>query len=358
MFEAKAIVLGLLLVPGTLAAQDANVSTKIACATCSIDVSAVVRLVAPERSGTSFTTSSRVVRAQDGGYYVSPLATVGVMVFDRDGRYVKVIASQEGKGPGEMGRGGLLHVQPGGGDTLVIYDQINSRRSVFLRSGQYLASSPVPRSSSYVPMSGGRLAFFRSSADPAHAGLTIHVADSAGANVKSFGLTEGARATKTFVDDRLVAAFDGTFWSIDMLRFAAYHWDVDGRHLGTLRQQPSWFKPFTKPDPTVMFLDMLTDIRPAQEGIWMLVGDYLDVPPEKMGPNGPPISESTRMYDSVLQLVDTDRHEIIASRRIDVYVSGFVQDPLDQKRQRQMYRVIELPDGDLVIDISGIALRR
>jgi hypothetical protein len=147
-------------------------------------------------------------------------------------------------------------------------------------------------------------------------------------------------------------AGNGRVWSAYRTQYVVELWDTAGALVKTLARRASWFQPYVErrvgsgepPQPWVMA------IRENLEGQLL---SLVTVPIDDYTPRGPRYDESRKdqLYDTIVEVIDTETGELVASERLPQYLLNFLDD-------QHVYGYRLSPDGNPLIDVWRLRLVR
>ena len=337
----QCLVLAALAAP--LAAQDSVVIVPDApaCATCSLDISAVVEL--GDREGPGIVAQlnapyalARVVRSDDGDYYVPGYLGDGRLLrFSSDGVFQEAIG-RRGEGPGEYD---LPVLVGGSADDLTILDVLSPRLTT-IRGGE-VATWRLPfRFDGLDVFPDGRHVYNALSSEPDRIGHPLHVYDPASRRITSSLGDEGFRAARmdpgiTEVRRRVAVAADGNIWAARSNRYRIDKWSPDGDHIARIERDATWFRPWEKwlgVDYEVRPLPAIVGLRDWGDGLLMVVMRVADADWQPLTPTLEPVpghamiepTQEDELYDTVIEVLDTRSGTVLARTRVDERVVGLV----------------------------------
>ncbi len=338
---ACCLLLGTLAAP--LNAQDSVVvvTDAPACATCSLVVSALVEL--GDREGPGIVAQlnapyapARVVRSDDGDYYVSGhLGDGRLLRFSSDGVFREAIG-RRGEGPGEYD---LPVLMEGSADDLTILDPLSSRLTT-IRGGE-VATWRLPfRSGGFAVLRDGRHVYNAFSSESDRMGHPLHVYDAATRRITSSFGDEGARGFRMdtglpALRRRVAAAADGNIWAARGNRYRIDKWSPDGDHIARIERDAPWFRPWEEwpgVDYEVRPLPSIVGVRDWGDGLLMVVVRLADANWRPIRPTLVPLAshetiepvQREELYDTVIEILDTRSGKVLARTRVDESVVGLV----------------------------------
>jgi hypothetical protein len=325
-------------VSGQAPARSTIVPDAQACTRCQIVRTLVVTLRDPAGRALIGGTAPVVARDRQGRYFVSDLVRTSVAVFDSSGAF-RTSIGRAGSGPGEFRF--IQRLFAGPGDSLHIFDQVLSRETVVSPGLQVVRQRALPgRNLPFVRLADGRLVVNHVSGSPELAGLPLHLVDTSGKIVRSFGSDRQVyRAGFEGILRRSLAPGDsGQVYAARNQEYVVEQWDVNaGSKIREYVRRPDWFKPWTVEPPlsrTKAPQPRLYDgLFPSPEGLlWVLVAlpdpDYRRAV-QPGGPHGYQISDINRYADTMVEVLDLQRGRVVTRRRFDelspsMFASGLV----------------------------------
>ena len=255
------------------------------------------------------------------------------LVFGSDGQYVASVG-RPGQGPGEFQR--IVALKPHEDGRIDVFDAVAMRLTSL--SPEYevvdtvaLEIMPTPRilllpSDEYLLYSDVRTAD--------RIGVPLHVVTRGGEVRASFGSSDGGRLLPQRFSGRKVArAWPRGIWSAHTYEYAIELWTMEGSLRLSLRREADWFPPIQFEDE-VESPKPITTIQSVREDnsglLWVLsaVADedwesYLET-----GADGFPrlVGSNAQLFDTVVEVIDPDEGQLIARRRVDEFLSGFLSD--------------------------------
>jgi len=250
-----------------------------------------------------------------------------VAVYDSRGHLLRRFGGK-GEGPGEhLGIDVLLVTR---GDTIHTFDNTLRRHSVFSPAYQYVRSSSTPgQVFDAVELSDGSLLLNADFPTPSSVGFPLHLLDSNGEVIRSFGAdVPRYRADMMYDLPRAIAAAqDGRVWTVPRLRYEPWVWSLEGKVL-EVRRTPTWFPPQSSVGSGGR--GRTAPATPWVSGVWHDGGEnlwiLLSVPDPNWTPptppangrreGGPPV-DWDRRYDTIVEVINTRTGELLGSSRFD-----------------------------------------
>lgn len=300
------------------------------CAACRV----IHTIVATLDSETSAISGEPVALAQvsDRLFMIDRRDRASILMFAKDGRFLGTIG-RRGHGPNEFAN---LSNFAASGDTLYAFDNGNARIVLLSSSGAFLSERPLQTTIVHggiatdkgMVLNSTILTFER-------IGLPLHLIDEQGVITRSFGSPRPVlRPDKPGEQLRALArSADGGIWSAHRTSYVIDHVESAGEHT-SFRRDPPWFPPDVprpigtgkSPPPWIMGI--------AQEARGRLVV-LVNVPdPNYTAILGPrrqstfglhyDVSRREELYDTVVEVLDTDRRRLIVTDRLPFYLVGFL----------------------------------
>jgi hypothetical protein len=308
-----------------------------ACPDCWIQFDTVATLGDPEGPGVIESERNTLAVDPQGRFYVLGQQAASVKAFSPEGRFLARIG-RDGEGPGEFRWAYTLHVD--GSGRIWIGDILLSRITVF---------DPEHRLERTIPVRGFNLAFdaFPLPGDsvlvagygltPELLGRAVHVLSSDGDRARSFG--EPPHPVESGDPHRLIRsvapARDGAVWVASRDRYLVELWSKEGHRAAALRRDVDWFDPIPPsagdpPPPRAFFRSVHED----PEGLlWVTLG----VPTERWreaaerdpsSPHGWRMVDDDLWMNTVVEVIDPDGAQILASVRLPRHHTGVFRDRL------------------------------
>ena len=327
---ARCLVFGSLAAP--LGAQDSVlvIPNAVACATCSLKISAIVEL--GDREGPGIVGEQAYIgRSDDGDYYVSSSLQPGRLLrFSPEGVFQDAIG-RSGEGPGEYI---LPMLMAGSADNLTILD-IRSFRLTTIRDGEVTTTKLPFMSEDEAVLPDGRQVYSAIVYEPDRIGHPLHVYDPDSRRItRSFG-DEGVRVdrsdrSQTALTRFVAVATDGSIWAAHENRYRIDKWTQDGVRIARIERDASWFRHWVdwpgsayevKPEPAIV------GIRDWGDGLLMVVVRVADTAWRPMRParieRGHELitaAQYEELYDTVIEILDTRSGTVVARAQVDARV--------------------------------------
>jgi hypothetical protein len=263
-----------------------------------------------------------------------------VKFFDEEGRYLRSFG-RRGEGPGEFRITNLIALLPG--DSVEIYDLGNRRFTVISPDFALGRTSRAidllsPR---MVHLDDGTRIMNGALYTPEGLGLPLHRVDVDGGVLGSFGADPPIRDLTARGAVRRLLATSGsrTVWSAALPRYRLEEWTLDGERVRILEREVPWFRPHDGSNDRAADgtpLPYLRAIHLDDNGwLWIVVwvpalqweeglreGDGID------GLPGPVVSDFSKLFDSVVEVIDVEAGRVVRSQRFDIAFKGFIRDGL------------------------------
>ena len=349
---------------GLLSLGAATTGAAQGCSGCTIAVTKVVTLRAPEDS-TGFTALSSATADSRGRILVSPIAEAGRLhAFDADGRYVRTIG-RAGSGPGEFRR--LGRVISIAGDSTLVFDNANAKMSVLDPS--YRVAREVRLSGvvgDAVRLRDGTLIVVGSIGPRKQPNDPYFVVGDSGV-VRSFGRgTDTSREAFALRASRRVASSrQGGFWSGHGNQYRIDYLDVAAPPKIVVRRDVPWFPKWATSAGPPSWIERpkssLSDLREDDQGLlWTFLrrapADWkpatnVSVRPE-LPIRMPPINEFGKYIEFVIEVIDPQTGNVLATTRLPGSFGGGLVG------KDMIAETHETPDGDIELILYRLALVR
>jgi len=301
------------------------------CKGCRIAIEHVVALGDSDGPGAIAEYVYAIQRDSRGRFY-----TVGgngddriPAVYDASGRFLQRLG-RVGRGPGEfLGAAAMLLLR----DSIYIFDQGNARLAVLSPQYQPVRTAPIPRSTLTATFAGDSTLILNAEVnDRERIGLPFHRFDIAGNYVASFGdpTTRPSPRSPAPVF-RLARANGGGFWAAPATgEYRIEKWGAQGVKHFEVHRRVAWFEPYQKawaPTPDRPPPPTISALWEDGEGLlWVIsaVGDpnwQQGLGAGRRGEGGQtyyPWLDHSRLFDSMVEVIDPRAGVVLASQRLDV----------------------------------------
>lgn len=300
-----------------------------------LEASRVAVLGVPDGDG-AIGTPIAVARDRQGRFLVvSREFPDEIQIFSPSGAYLGK-AGRSGEGPGEFRSVSQVFVL---GDSIHILDTRLRRHSVLSKDLRHVRSESVPLEllgGGILPMPGGVLVANAVVRTLDALGNPLHVLRESRITA-SFGYAEGSIFPGGGNDWRaLWPSTAGRFWAGQRLNYIIEEWTADGEKTRELVRRASWFphrsEPYTSiaEGPAPQLRKLLQD---ESGRLWTLSAipderwrsTVVEGEPDAHG-NRLSVLDPHRWNDSVIEVIDPNRGEVVASLRLDPYFA-FLLDP-------------------------------
>jgi hypothetical protein len=194
-------------------------------------------------------------------------------------------------------------------------------------------------------------------------GIPLHIWGADGRILSSIGGDEGYRPGLPFLGSHPIALTDhSSVWMADRTRFELEEWEIGGTQLSRLIREADWFLPHNRGlirDREVAPLPSLWDIQYDPEGLlWVLVSVPDDSWFEGLERGREPhpevlsITDYRRFLDTIIEVIDPAKGELLASERSDLFFQRFI----GSRGYIDSYR--EEADGTPFVDVWRLQLHR
>jgi hypothetical protein len=322
-----------------IAQQPRTVSSRLACPDCAITVQRLVELGTRAEAG-AVRIADHAVRTSDGRYIVANVQANRLLLFDAHGQLVRSVG-REGEGPGEFREIAALRL--GAADTVHVFDNGNLRETIYSpmleRLGERRLPHRIVRDQVFLLPDGQRLvnAQIRT---PERIGLPLHLVDSTGEIVRSFGALDTRITRKTpYADVRVMAlAPNEQVWTAYENKYVLELWSLSGSMRERLVREASWFHPgrvnwdpAVDPPPAVI-CGLRVDAHGLLWVLSMIPDHHWQRGHERValggGRYGYRITNPAGLYDSVLEVIDPATGQLLQSRRFDQAFAALQPDGL------------------------------
>jgi len=281
-----------------------------------------------------------------GPFYAATMSRQGRLIHFRGDGAVAGAFGRGGRGPGEFQS--VYPVEFSNG-RLFAFDGATRRLTVLTPDLRVERMIPLPGPPGKAAVLAGDSILLTAEINTAELiGLPLHLVDTAGRLVRSFGAVAPAhRPDQPYRATRRVApAGAGGVWSAHFTRYQIERWSTAGALLEQFTIPAPWFTAWDTPidgvsQPTVV------DIQEDGEGLlWVLIR----VPRDGAPPPGRGVDEAAR-FDTVIEVIDPRAARVVASRRVNAVLREFAC-------ERTTYQYEVDPDGFTFVAVLNLALRR
>lgn len=311
------------------------------CASCRIELKSLVRLGTPSGPGSLERASNAAILDKRGRFLVTGINVSSFLVFDSLGRYQRNVG-RAGQGPGEYGD--IAKVIPVHRDTIHVLDNGQGRWTVL--DGDFgvrrVVQLPFAPSREAVVLPDGYLVSHSAIYSPVLAGLPLHLVDTAGRRVRSFGSESGmVRSDIGGFDVRLLtsAPGSGNVWSAFAIQYVIEEWNSTDKLVTHLERSVDWFTPQLKPTPhgpdrskPPIKPTTIAAIHVDSGGLlWVVIAVPDSIPGrgvEKRPNGGWAVTDPEKFQDSILEVIDLRKGTLVGSVRVDYKIQGFAADGL------------------------------
>ena len=277
-----------------------------------------------------------VVADARGRYWVTyPTSGGALIVFDSSGRLLRQVG-RGGAGPGEFRFIGAMAPSRRG---VEIIDNAQLRWSTYDFNLEFRGSRPSPAQARSVAAStDGRAIFGAIVQTPEAIGHPLHLVDSSGNLVRSFGapsLPYLRGATNLFVRNVMPDDVGEMFWSSHRTEYAFEKCSSVSLSCVLYERPVPWFVPHANPvtpsrekPPVTIFVGVRPD---GPRYLWSitLVPDSnwtaaIEQAPGTRTADGLRIAEPSKYWDSVIERIDLVSRTVVSSLRIDTALLNYV----------------------------------
>lgn len=325
----------LLAMPITAAAGQGvkEIPSRPMCPDCRLVVDTVASIGrASDPVALSHMVFERVALGGAGQFFVAPVFDVGsIAAFDSTGTFERTYG-RPGEGPGEFQP--IMALTSGPGDTIWVFQVGRLSRLSPAGTIAFVSNYSMGRVWDVESVAEGLFVLSAEAHGADRIGIPLHLMASDGSVVWSGGSEEGIwRADRPISSIfHLSRGTPGTFWAAPVNRYEVTQWDTNGNSQGRIRRTAEWFEPWedfkegepysTRPNPR--FLDIWTDTDGL---LWtmVLVADA-HWSPMRERPGIGDLSLQDRVFDTIVEIIDPDQGDLIASFRYPEVLSRFLDD--------------------------------
>lgn len=326
-------VLTLTLSSSAAAQVRIDVDDREQCPTCAIRLDLQVTLGSVSEP-TVGTTSHALWDSSDRIFLGHDQAPSQIMQFDSTGAFVRALG-REGDGPGEHRR--LMRIALGPGDSLYAFDYGVPRVTVYtpdLEVGR-VDGLPGPVRDAVV-FTDGRMVLHARIPTSERIGLPLHLASSDGSVLHSFGASNPVeRPVRPALQLRYLAwASSDAVWAARMNEYVVEEWRRDGTLVRRFERDPDWFdgwlerRGVSASEPPQPFLrGVHQDDRGRLLVLATIAGENwqegLEIEGDQRGERSVRVRNFELLYDSRLDVIDTETGRLIVSQKLPQYLVGF-----------------------------------
>jgi len=278
-----------------------------------------------------------------GPYFAATMSRPGRLIrFGADGAVLGGFGRQ-GRGPGEFQ---MIYPLEYAGGRLFAFDGVTRRLTVLTPELQVRRMIPLPGPPGKAVVLAGDTVLLAGEINTTELiGLPLHLVDTAGRLVRSFGAASAVRRTdRPYATTRRVAAARaGGVWSAHFTRYQVERWSTAGVLQEEFHVSTPWFVPWDTPADGVA-RPTIVDLNEDREGyLWVLAR----VPGEASAADG--ARDEAARYDTIIEVIDTRAARVIASRRVEGELREFAC-------ERTAYRYVVDDDGFSFVEMLALGL--
>jgi hypothetical protein len=332
------------------------IDTTKPCASCRIEVNRVTTLGGAKDSIAVYGFPRLVRSWSQQRFYVNTIPNTRIAVYDRHGRFRRLIG-RSGGGPGEFRSVSRFGFGPS--DSLVVFDDLARRASVFDASGTFVRSFVLKvattSASSMQWLDDGSFLVGGTVATEDRIGYPLHHLAPDGSIIRSFG-SYPPRADPTYdaVSFRRAVVHADTVWASRLDRYSIDMMTLGGEHIATFVRNAEWFPDRNSsnqkawgtylPDP------YLVDLTLDNSGyLWVLTV----VGREEWVPGKPVEYESgnrREYYRTLIEVLEPRSGRLVAHRFFEDFTDGFAEPGV-------MYTHRPDSAGDIVYDVWHVSIQ-
>lgn len=320
------------------------------CPTCSIEFKTVGLLGHPEDDTSVREDATDAVctvsRLSTGDFLVSTGVGGGeILMYGKSGRIERRIG-RPGQGPGEFGTHLTIWLAPG--DTLHVFDQGNARVQTFDAAGEFVPSFQLPWPiARFALLGSNEWLVHPMPVSPSFATRPVFAILSQTGEV----LVEHGTIPADLLDEEswVVAAENrGGFWEANVGEYAVRLRNRAGEVERLIEFSADWYPSWDRVDPgapmSVPFPPFLWHLyEDGESRLWT----YVIVPdanwaPRTSYPRGS--NGINRMFDTMVEVTDLPSGEVLASTRVDEFLSSSCGSDL-------VYAVVDSDTGDTLMEV-------
>ena len=316
------------------AAQEVLILSTPVCATCSVRLERVG--VYGDADGEGWVdNTSRLALLPDAVVVVNLTARHELVVFDRDGRFLRRMG-RSGGGPGEFGVINDIAASTDG--RLHVMDRRHGRMTVYRPDLTLEKVIPVPGRPvdvGLLPLDDGSYVVNAMLGSAERIGLPLHRIGPDGALIVSYPAASTHVTPGQEMDLLMRMALGGdrtSFWSVSTNTYQVDRYHIDGSLLESFRLEPPWESdgggrqgPGPPPSPPGVMT-----VQERDGLLWILsrrrTPDFRAATSRIHGPEGlaTRIDDYNRYYESVLDVVDPRTRQLVSRSVIPGYLLRFV----------------------------------
>ncbi len=360
MKHAWALVAWLMYVadPNGLSAQaTTRISSAAVCNTCRLQFDHLFDIGTESGAGMIENENSMVVRDSRGRFYVAHSYATSFKVFDKNGKFVRLIG-RKGGGPGEFE--GIVGIHISIGDSVRVLDYSLSRQSVYSPDLSFYRSTPLalkPSINSVVLDNGSTVVNVRLRS-ASLSGSLLHTLSTSGIISSSFG--EVQQSTPQLTQRLLAVRSSSEIWVAHEHSYQFERWEpYNGKLIARYEYNPPWFSN-KQLSPTRRWngatdppQSQLTNIRESSDGsLWVhtAVSDrrwksVVSIPQ----PGHISVSDFDQYHDYVIEVIDWKRGILMMSFRFDKHPGYPIADGM-------FAGLVTERDGRVVIPIYKVTI--
>lgn len=280
---------------------------------------------------------TRALMDSQGRIYLKGNYPSDILVLDRQGGFVARVG-RAGGGPGEFRAVGAIDLLPG--DSLFVFDWEARRYSLFGPDFEFVSSGSLPLSPEITALAlpDGNFVFNSDVRTPDAIGQPLHLVSRNGSLVRSFGSAPRVpRPDVPFLMSRAIAkGARGTVWAAHRTDYRISQYGArNGEVLRTIVRDVDWFPPRMRPERPGAEVSIEPEpfVFALQEDgagrLWTLVAvpdanwRRAVAPPRPGSPHGNVLDEQG-FYDTVIEVIDPQSGQLLASKRIGPHLTQFV----------------------------------
>jgi hypothetical protein len=267
-------------------------------------------------------------------YFAYYPANYEIQVYDERGRFVRSVGNR-GRGPGEFASISRMAVA---NERLYVADSRLGRLTVLTLDGDLLHTQMLEGQVQSLVVLHDAVIYNAVIRTPERIGHPIHVSRVPDGSTRSFGYGgRPFRVDEPFAGSQRLALTDGnTLLSASRNAYEFAQFTLDGDLIQRYVREASWFRPgavFTMPDPNSPPGPVLIDVAVDEEGLlWTLVAVAGEEWRQGLRQHGLPegtgydIEDFNMYFDTVVEVIDLERRQVVKRSRFDSYFPGFLGD--------------------------------